>query len=194
MSSVDIINNSQLLLWLASSADVFRVYTTEHLRNSRILEIIPELSKQWELIYLSFIFVCIICKCEVGFVYCKIYKWTGLQWHFTNTVLTLALQFGPGFWSESCGCVRWPGFCSLCVLGLQTGYLPDETEMENLLKECTQYGPTVSGHSLLSVIQELISIKSLESHIVWMLGPSIDWGLPQSFTTWLLICLCCTIF
>lgn len=73
------------------------------------------------------------------------------------------------------------------ALGLQTVYLPDETEEENLLQEFTPYDPTVSGHSLLSDRQELTSVKSFETQIVWLLGPIVDWGLPQSFTSWSLI-------
>lgn len=153
MLSVDIRNNSQLLLWLASSADAFRVYKPENLRNTTFLEIFfPELCKQRDLgmnlllICLSFLIVSsanVELVSFTGRLTSKLGYNNVLQ---TALTLTLTLQFRSAFWSESSDCFYWPGICSLCAMGLWT----DETEVDNLLHECTKYGPTVTGHSCWS--------------------------------------------
>lgn len=63
------------------------------------------------------------------------------------------------------------GIGTLFVLGLQMGYLPVDTEVENPLQECKHCDATVVGHLLLGNRGELISVKSFESRIVWMLAP-----------------------
>lgn len=148
MLSVDILKNSQILLWLASSADAFRMYEPENLRNTTFLEMFfPELCKQGDL-GINLLLIC-LSLWIVSSANVKSVSFTG---RFTSkvgynnllqTVLTLTLQFGSTFWSESSDCLYWPSICSLCVLGLQT----DETQVNNLLQECIKYDPTTIGHA-----------------------------------------------